>query len=512
MKKNIYITTPIYYVNDKPHVGHAYTSIACDSLARFNRMLGHKVFFLTGTDEHGLKIQKSAEDKQVDTQVFVDSVSKNFSDLTDLLMLTNDDFIRTTSGRHKDGARSFWKKLLENNQIYLDKYAGWYSIRDEAYYQEEELVDGKAPTGSDVEWVEEPSFFFKLSHWQEPLLEFYKKNPDFVQPKSRFNEVVSFVESGLKDLSISRTSFSWGIEVPEEDKHVMYVWLDALTNYLTAIDYPNTSSELFSKFWPANFHVVGKDILRFHGVFWPAFLMAAELPLPSKIIAHGWWTVEKEKMSKSLGNVVDPKDVIDEFGLDSFRYFLLREVPFGNDGDFSEDSLISRINSDLANNFGNLVNRVVSMNQKNFNGIIPKYSKSLKIDDELREKIYTLVDEYKLFFESALFSKALSAVIELVSLINKYIDTEEPWTLAKNNKIDRLSTVLRLSFESIRIIAFMFYPVMPNSSCKILESLSLKLKGDDILFSTLKNTEFLDDDSKISKIDLLFPKIDKKLS
>ena len=292
--KKIYITTPIYYVNDKPHVGHAYTSIACDCLSRFYRMMGVEVFFLTGTDEHGLKIQQTAEKKNIKIQTFVDDVSKNFQNLSKSLMLTNNSFIRTTSDEHKKSASFFWDSLVDKKQIYLDKYAGWYSVRDEAYYQEDEVIDGKAPSGSDVEWVEEPSYFFKLSDWQKPLLDFYNANPNFIKPLSRYNEVLRFVESGLRDLSVSRTSFTWGIKVPGDDKHVMYVWLDALVNYLSAIGYPNIKSENFKKFWPAEFHIVGKDILRFHGVYWPAFLMAADLPLPKTLVAHGWWTVEKE--------------------------------------------------------------------------------------------------------------------------------------------------------------------------------------------------------------------------
>jgi methionyl-tRNA synthetase len=510
--KKIYITTPIYYVNDKPHVGHAYTSIACDCLSRFYRMMGFEVFFLTGTDEHGLKIQQTAEKKNINIQTFVDGVSKNFQNLSQSLMLTNSYFIRTTSDEHKRGANSFWNTLVDKKQIYLDKYAGWYSVRDEAYYQEDEIVDGKAPSGSDVEWVEEPSYFFKLSDWQKPLLDFYSANPDFIKPRSRYNEVLRFVESGLRDLSVSRTSFTWGIKVPGDDNHVMYVWLDALVNYLSAIGYPHIESVNFKKFWPADFHIVGKDILRFHGVYWPAFLMAADLPLPKSLIAHGWWTVEKEKMSKSLGNVVDPNDVIAEFGLDQFRYFLLREVPFGNDGDFSRDSLISRINSDLANNFGNLINRVFSMVLKNFDGRVPKYFDILEDETILQERIVEMTKTYKTYISSIEFSKGISSVIEIVSLVNKYIDAQEPWSLAKNNKDDRLSTVLRTSLESIRIISLLINPVCPQASLKILESLGLEENELNLDELRLNNFESLNEDLVINKIDLLFPKIDKKVS
>ncbi len=508
----IYITTPIYYVNDKPHVGHAYTSIACDTLARFYRAMGHEVFFLTGTDEHGLKIQQSAERNNTDTQTFVDSVSKNFENLTTSLMLTNNYFIRTTSEEHKKSASYFWEYLFNKEQIYLGKYAGWYSVRDEAYYQEEELINGQAPTGSDVEWVEEPSYFFKLSQWQEPLIKFYKENPDFIKPKSRYNEVLKFVESGLRDLSVSRTSFQWGIKVPSNHEHVMYVWLDALVNYLSAIGYPKLNSENFKKFWPADFHIVGKDILRFHGVYWPAFLMAADLPIPKKLIAHGWWTVEKEKMSKSLGNVVDPNDVIDEFGLDQFRYFLLREVPFGNDGDFSKDSLINRINSDLSNNFGNLINRVFSMIIKNFNGVIPKYFDLSESDKLLQSNIKVLIHNYKNQLHLTEFSKGISSIMEIVSLVNKYIDTEEPWRLAKENQKDKLSTVLRLSLESIRIATTLIYPVCPISALKVFKSIGVEEGSISMNVEYIENFAFLNEDLMIEKINLLFPKIDKKLS
>ena len=510
--KKIYITTPIYYVNDKPHVGHAYTSIACDSLARFYRLMGCEVFFLTGTDEHGLKIQQSAEIKNINVQDFVDSVSENFKSLSSSLMLTNDYFIRTTSENHKKSASFFWQTLVDRGQIYLDKYAGWYSIRDEAYYQEDEIVDGKAPNGSDVEWVEEPSYFFRLSEWQEPLIKFYRDNPDFIAPKSRYNEVLKFVESGLRDLSVSRTSFTWGIKVPGNENHVMYVWLDALVNYLSAIGYPDLKGESFKKFWPADFHIVGKDILRFHGVYWPAFLMAANLPLPKRLVAHGWWTVEKEKMSKSLGNVVDPNEVVSEFGLDQFRYFLLREVPFGNDGDFSRESLIARINADLANNLGNLINRVFAMTAKNFNGKIPGYSDILESENALQNKIIDLVELFKKHFSATEFSKAISVIIEIVSLINKYIDTQKPWSLAKNENTSRLSTVLRTSLESIRVVSFLIYPVMPKSSLKILESLGFQEESLSFSPEKINNFNFLSEDWVVKSLDLLFPKIDKNIS
>ena len=355
----------------------------------------------------------------------------------------------------------------------------------------------------DVEWVEEPSYFFRLSEWQEPLIKFYRDNPDFISPKSRYNEVLKFVESGLRDLSVSRTSFTWGIKVPGNESHVMYVWLDALVNYLSAIGYPDVSSESFKKFWPADFHIVGKDILRFHGVYWPAFLMAADLPLPKRLVAHGWWTVEKEKMSKSLGNVVDPNEVVSEFGLDQFRYFLLREVPFGNDGDFSRESLIARINADLANNLGNLINRVFAMTAKNFDGKIPGYSDILESEHALQNKIIDLVELFKKHFSATEFSKALSVVIEIVSLINKYIDTQKPWSLAKNENTSRLSTVLRTSLESIRVVSFLIYPVMPKSSLKILESLGFQEESLSFSPEKINNFNFLSEDWVVKSLDLI---------
>ena len=364
MAKPYYITTPIYYVNDKPHIGHAYTTLACDVLARFKRLDGFDVTFLTGTDEHGQKVEKAAFSRGVSPQDFTDEVSQNFRDLTAQMNFSNDDFIRTTETRHKLACQEMWNRLQTLGHIRLGNYAGWYSVRDEAFFTENEVVDGKAPTGAPVDWVEEPSYFFNLSQWQQPLLDFYEANPNFVGPESRFNEVKSFVKGGLRDLSVSRASFKWGIPVPGDPDHVMYVWLDALTNYITASGWP-TDTELgdlakYEKLWPADLHMVGKDILRFHAVYWPAFLMAAELPLPKRVYAHGWWTNEGQKISKSLGNVIDPNALTAQYGLDQTRYFLMREVPFGNDGDFSAAAITHRMNGDLANDLGNLCQRVLS--------------------------------------------------------------------------------------------------------------------------------------------------------
>jgi len=457
-----YITTPIYYVNDIPHIGHAYTSIACDVMARYKRLQGSEVFFLTGTDEHGQKVQKSAEARGTDPQSFTDEVSERFRELFQALNLSNNDFIRTTESRHKEAVRALWQKLEANGYIYLDKYAGWYAMRDEAFYQESELIDGKAPTGAPVEWIEEESYFFKLSALQDKLLEFYAQNGDFVLPHSRFNEVVSFVKSGLKDLSISRTSFNWGIKVPGDEKHVIYVWLDALANYISALGYPDD----ISKFWPADIHMVGKDILRFHAVYWPAFLIAADLPLPKHIVAHGWWMNEGQKMSKSLGNVINPYDIINKFGLDAMRYYMLREIPFGNDGNYVYHNMIMRINSELSNNIGNLIQRSLSMIHKNCAKIIPK----LRQRDDIIAKAEATVATYRAKMEECRFSEALEAVINLASEANIYIDHHAPWALRKADP-QAMEQVLANLAEVIKYIAILLYPFMPEKGEKILSLL-----------------------------------------
>ena len=500
--KSYYITTPIYYVNDVPHIGHAYTSLACDVLARFKRLDGFKVFFLTGTDEHGQKVETAAKDKQMMPQDFVNIVSKNFQALSDKLNLSNDSFIRTTEKKHISACQKLWNKLQNSGDIYLGKYSGWYSVRDEAFFQENELIEGKAPTGAKVEWVEEPSYFFRLSNWQEKLLQFYEENKSFILPISRKNEVVSFVKGGLKDLSISRTSFNWGVPVPNDNKHIMYVWLDALTNYITAAGYSTNETE-FKKLWPADIHVVGKDILRFHAVYWPAFLMASDLKLPKKVFAHGWWTNEGEKISKSLGNVIEPIKLINTFGLDQIRYFLIREVPFGNDGDFSEKNLIQRINSDLSNNLGNLFQRVISFSIKNCDGKIPdpfnKFNKDdLKIincfQDELNE-IRSLIDNQKL-------DDVLKLLWIKISSSNKYIDEQEPWSL-KHNNINRMNVVIYCLIESLRQIALLIQPFMPSTGIKILDSLSIK--NDCRKFSNL--CDRISPNIVLKKPEQLFPRI-----
>jgi len=464
---NFYITTPIYYVNDRPHIGHAYTSVACDVLARFKRLAGYNVHFLTGTDEHGQKVEKSAAATGVTPKALADTHSQAFRDLTALMNISNDDFIRTTEPRHVVSVQALWKKMEEGGHIYLGSYSGWYSVRDEAYYQESELVNGKAPTGAEVEWVEEPSYFFRLSAFGDKLLEHYETNPGFIGPESRRNEIISFVKGGLKDLSISRTTFSWGIPVPGEPKHVMYVWLDALTNYLSALGYPDMENPLYKTFWPADLHMVGKDIIRFHSVYWPAFLLAAGLPLPKRVFAHGWWTIEGEKMSKSLGNAIAPQALVEEFGLDQTRYFLMREVPFGNDGNFSRERMITVINSELANNIGNLVQRTLSMIAKNCDGILPK---GMQDGEALAVIDFNVMNAMMARNEC---DKYIHAILGYSSEANEYIDKKAPWALKKAGKTDEMHTVLYVLAEAIRKIALLLQPVIPQSSCKILDQLAV---------------------------------------
>ena len=503
MSSNYYITTPIYYVNDVPHIGHAYTTLACDVIARFKRLDGFNVFFLTGTDEHGQKVELAAKNKGVAPKEFVDEVSQNFRSLLKCMNFSNDDFIRTTEKRHLDSCKKIWKKLLENGSIYLDKYSGWYSVRDEAFYSETEIVDGTAPSGAPVEWVEEPSYFFNLSKWEDKLLKFYEENNNFILPNSRRNEVISFVKGGLKDLSVSRTSFSWGVKVPNNDDHIMYVWLDALTNYLSACNYSSSENDALSKFWPADIHMVGKDIVRFHAVYWPAFLMAADLPLPKKIFAHGWWTNEGNKISKSLGNVIDPFELVEKYGVDQIRYFLMREVPFGNDGDFSNSQLINRINSDLANSYGNLFQRVISMIFKNCNEFIPIRPNEFQDEDlKLINSIRNSLQNYRSLMDEQKFDQFLKNIWLVISDANKYVDNQAPWSLKKND-FQRMEVVLYTLIETIRQISIMLQPFIPNTSKSILDHIQIPLVQRDI-----KSVElFIDGGIKISTPKPLFPRI-----
>ena len=470
MKKPYYITTPIYYVNDKPHIGHAYTTIATDVIARFKRMDGYDVMFLTGTDEHGLKVNKSAELAGIDPQTFVDQVSQNFRDLMPILNVTPDRFIRTTESAHKKAAQEIWNRLIASGDIYLGSYEGWYSMRDEAFYAESELVDGKAPTGAPVEWLEEPSYFFRLSKWQEPLLTFYEQHSDFIAPNSRRNEVVKFVEGGLMDLSVSRTSFNWGVTVPNDEKHVMYVWLDALTNYLTGVGFPDTNWESYKKYWPADLHLMGKDIIRFHAVYWPAFLMAAGLEPPKRVFAHGWWTNEGQKISKSLGNVIDPIDLISQYGADAFRYVLMREVSFGQDGDFSISGMKNRINADLANAYGNLAQRVLSFIYKQCDGIIHASADLEPQDKVILNGLETALTEVRTAIDHQALHKMCDSIWQCIYDANAYVDAEKPWSLRKENP-ERMKVVLYVLCNVIKRLALLTFPILPQASETMLRLL-----------------------------------------
>ena len=478
-----YVTTPIYYVNDVPHIGHAYTTIACDIFSRFNKLKGQDTFFLTGTDEHGQKVEKASLAQKIDTQKFVDEMSQNFRDLIPYLGCEIDDFIRTTENRHKSAAQHLWNKLKDNNQIYLSNYEGWYSIRDEAFYLESELTKVEnifvAPSGAPVEWVKEESYFFKLSAWEDKLIEFYEQNKEAILPKSRYNEVLSFIKGGLKDLSVSRTTFKWGIKVPEEDNHVMYVWIDALCNYITALNYPDTENNSFKKFWPG-VHIVGKDILRFHAVYWPAFLMAADIDPPKKIFAHGWWTNEGKKISKSVGNIINPYEIIDQYGLDQIRFFLFREVPFGNDGDFSKDAISQRVNADLSNNYGNLIQRISTFIVKNANSQVSKPEK-LDVSDE---KLIKLFDEtFKNYMEhmnAFQIDRALKHIFDYLSEVNSYVDNQAPWALKKTN-IERMKDVLYLLTLVTIKCSVLLYPIIPSSINKILSIYNLSIKDINLI-------------------------------
>ena len=510
MNKNFYITTPIYYPSAKPHMGHAYSSIVADFFARFKRIDGFKVHFLTGTDEHGLKIQRAAESKNIDPQIFCDEISQTFRNLSSTLNLSNTDFIRTTEDRHKKTVQYLWSQLEKNDDIYLSKYSGWYSVSDEAFYTEEEISekeDNKIATssGSLVEWIEEESYFFRLSKWQDSLLEYYENNTDFISPKSRRNEVISFVKSGLKDLSISRKAFSWGIKVPNNPEHVIYVWLDALTNYISALNYPNTDDDLFKNFWPASVHLIGKDILRFHAVYWPAFLMAAKITLPNKVYGHGWILSGDEKMSKSKGNILDPLDIIETYGLDPLRYYLIKEVSFGNDGNISQDRLEDCINSDLANNYGNLCQRVTAFAEKNCQSKVPDIKNFIEEDLLMLNKFSDNMPLIRKEIDNQNINYYINFIINALFEANKYFNDQEPWK--KKDDPQRLATIVYTSLEMIRKITFMLYPIIPESAIKALNIFALK--EEDIDFNSIGENNFLKSGEIINKIDILFKKIEK---
>ena len=489
-------------------MGHAYSSIIADFFARFKKIDGFNVYFLTGTDEHGLKIQRSAEKLNKDPKSFCDEISKTFEDLTKTLNLSNTDFIRTTEDRHKVSVQNLWNILEKNKQIFLSKYSGWYSVSDEAFYNEDEVEEKDGlkvakSSGSAVEWVEEESFFFKLSEWEKPLLDFYEKNKNFILPESRRNEVISFVKSGLKDLSVSRKTFSWGVKVPSDENHVVYVWLDALTNYLSSLKYPDENNELYKSFWPADLHIIGKDILRFHAIYWPAFLLAAKIEPPKRVYGHGWILSGDEKMSKSKGNILDPLEIINVYGLDPLRYYLLKEVSFGNDGNISEEKLENCINSDLANNFGNLCQRVLSFAEKNCSSLIPDH----KYNDEDLEILKPLnnLDKIRSFIDNQDINQYMNFIVDRLFAANKYFNDQEPWK-KKDDRL-RLNTIVYTALELIRKITILLYPVMPETSVKVLNVFNETENSID--FTSIDNNEILKKDLKINKLDILFKKIEK---
>ena len=508
-KNAFYITTAISYVNGAPHLGHAYEAISTDVLARFKRLDGYDVMFLTGTDEHGQKVEKTAVAAGKSPRDFCDDIAAQFQDMCRQLNISNDDFIRTTEERHLVSCQAIWQKLADAGDIYLDKYHGWYSVRDEAYFGEDELTKGEggklfAPSGAEVEWVEEESYFFRLSAYQEKLLAHYEANPDFILPHYRRNEVVSFVKQGLRDLSVSRTSFDWGIPVPGDDKHIMYVWLDALTNYITAVGYPDEERDSFQRYWPADLHVIGKDILRFHAIYWPAFLMSAGVPLPSRVFGHGFLFVDGEKMSKSLGNVITPASMVEAFGLDQVRYFLLREVPYGNDGSFSHEAMVHRINGDLANDLGNLAQRVLSMIAKNCGGQVPEPGAFTAEDEALLDGALGALEAMREAMDQQAIHRALEALWHQIAEANRYVDAQAPWALRKTDPA-RMQTVLYVLAEVIRRIVLMTQPVMPESAAKLLAQLAVP--EDQRSFDQIQAMPALKPGTELPKPQGVFPRI-----
>ncbi len=510
MNKNFYITTPIYYPSGKPHMGHAYSSIVADIFARFKRLERYDVLFLTGTDEHGQKIQKEAKKNKKDPKIFCDEISETFRSLTKKLNLSNDDFIRTTEKRHYKSVIEIWNRLVNSGDIYLDNYSGWYSISDEAFYDEDEIEDknGKKiskSSGSSVEWVEEESYFFKLSAWSEKLLEFYKNNQNFILPSSRKNEVERFVEKGLKDLSISRTSFTWGIPVPKNEKHVIYVWLDALTNYISALNFPDIEDKKYKEFWPADVHIIGKDILRFHAVYWPAFLLAAKLPLPKRVFGHGWILSDDKKMSKSLGNILDPIEIINKYGIDQLRYYLVKEVSLGNDGSISMENLKNCINNDLANNYGNLCQRVFSFIKKNCANKIPKSNNLHDIDNKLLENLKNNLPTLINLMNNQDLNEYIKIVVSFSFDANKYFNDSEPWAVKKKDP-KRMNTILFTISQQIKNISILLNPIIPEATNKVLNSMNIS--KNDISIDKINDMNTLNCDKELNNLDILFTKIE----
>ncbi len=478
MAEPFYITTAINYPNGPPHIGHAYEAVATDVIARFQRLMGRDVFFQTGTDEHGLKMAQAAREQGLEPAELAHEMSSIFMKMDEQLEISYDRFIRTTEPAHHQASQAIWKAMADAGYLYLGRYEGWYSVRDEAYYGEEELVEADSgeklsPQGTLVEWTVEESWFFRLSAYQDRLLAYYEAHPDFIRPDSRRNEVLRFVEGGLTDLSVSRTSFDWGVKVPGDERHVMYVWLDALTNYLTGVGYPDTNSGAYRRFWPADLHIIGKDVVRFHAVYWPAFLMSAGIPLPKRIFGHGHVLLRGEKMSKSAGNVVDPAGLIDAFGADSVRYFLMREVTFGQDGSYSPEAIVARVNADLANSFGNLAQRTLSFIAKNCDGVLPRGGKGDPADAALLALVRDAVRrELPGNFEALALSHGIEAWLRAVFACNQYIDAQAPWALRKSDP-ERMTAVLATLYEAIADLAIAIQPVIPGSAAKLLDAMGV---------------------------------------
>lgn len=509
-KKTYYLTTPIYYPSGNLHIGHAYTTVAGDAMARYKRMRGFDVMYLTGTDEHGQKIQRKAEEEGITPQEYVDGIVAGIKDLWKMLDISYDDFIRTTEKRHKDVVEKIFKQLLDQGDIYLDQYEGWYCTPCESFFTERQVENGNCPDcGRPVEKVKEESYFFKMSKYVDRLLKFYEENPDFIQPESRKNEMINnFIKPGLEDLAVSRTTFDWGIKVPNDPKHVIYVWIDALSNYITALGYGTDDQSKFEKYWPADVHLVGKEIVRFHTIYWPIMLMALDLPLPKKVFAHGWLLMKDGKMSKSKGNVVDPVTLIERYGLDSLRYYLLREVPFGSDGVFTPEGFVERINFDLANDLGNLLNRTVAMINKYFDGVIPVYKGS---SNEFEKQLLAMNEETVVKYEEAMekmeFSVALSSIWQLVSRTNKFIDETQPWVLAKEEKQEELASVMVHLAETLRRIAILLQPFLTQTPVKILEQLNIQ--ADELKsWEGLEQFGAIPEGTKVQKGEPIFPRLE----